>query len=260
MKRFLFLLVVCLMAYYSGVAHTISHPIVENGKVWSYKAKRLLVSPEYQTEWDEIYSLEGDTVIDSHQCLKLYLTSNCPDKYLPIDYPYTGALYEDGEKVYYIAPNSTTPALLYDFSCESGTIVKVNNFELGINERKLVKYRGEYLTVIAWTPIELDEPDAYTYGYQYYWIEGIGSEIDLMNATPVWYDGGISKYLVTCKLNGQIIYDKDDFLTSAQIVTGLSKSSDSLSDKGNLFDLQGRRLSGKPARGIYIKNGKKILY
>ncbi|MCR5851413.1 MAG: leucine-rich repeat domain-containing protein [Bacteroidaceae bacterium] len=194
-------------------------PFVQDGKVWSYKAKRLLASPEYQAEWDEIYSLEGDTVIDSHQCLKLYLTSNCPDKYLPIDYPYTGALYEDGKKVYYIAPNSTTPALLYDFSCESGTIVKVNNFELGINERKLVKYRGEYLTVIAWTPIELDEPDAYTYGNQYYWIEGIGSEIDLMNATPVWYDGGISKYLVTCKLNGQIIYDKDDFLTSAQIVT-----------------------------------------
>nr|MCR5850320.1 hypothetical protein [Bacteroidaceae bacterium] len=27
-----------------------------------------------------------------------------------------------------------------------------------------------------------------------------------------------------------------------------------------LFDLQGRRLSGKPARGIYIENGKKVLY
>ena len=30
------------------------------------------------------------------------------------------------------------------------------------------------------------------------------------------------------------------------------------SSNRKLFDLQGRRLSGKPARGIYIKNGKKI--
>ena len=27
--------------------------------------------------------------------------------------------------------------------------------------------------------------------------------------------------------------------------------------EGSTYDLQGRRLSGKPARGIYIENGKK---
>ena len=30
-------------------------------------------------------------------------------------------------------------------------------------------------------------------------------------------------------------------------------------EEGAIFDLQGRKLQGKPARGIYIKNGKKIL-
>lgn len=30
-------------------------------------------------------------------------------------------------------------------------------------------------------------------------------------------------------------------------------------ETGTLYDLQGRRLSGKPARGIYIENGKKVL-
>ena len=26
----------------------------------------------------------------------------------------------------------------------------------------------------------------------------------------------------------------------------------------NIYDLQGRRLSGKPAKGLYIQNGKKV--
>jgi hypothetical protein len=29
------------------------------------------------------------------------------------------------------------------------------------------------------------------------------------------------------------------------------------SNNNTLYDLQGRELSGKPARGIYIENGKK---
>ncbi len=30
-------------------------------------------------------------------------------------------------------------------------------------------------------------------------------------------------------------------------------------EEGAIFDLQGRKLQGKPTRGIYIENGKKIL-
>jgi len=40
--------------------------------------------------------------------------------------------------------------------------------------------------------------------------------------------------------------------------TGISMPSVS-NKKNTLFDLQGRKLQGKPSRGIYIENGKKIL-
>ena len=198
---------VCLNA----TPHTITCHIVEDGKAWNYTGSRRIASQEYQAEWYETYSLEGDTLIDSHQCLKLYLTSSKPNGFL--DHSYFGAMYEEGECVYYIALGSTEPTLLYNFSCEPGTTVKVNNFELLINEKKLVKYRDNYLVVVDWSPIE--EEGTLYHGI---WIEGIGSPLDLMNNTPIWYDGCPYKELVTCKLYDQIIYDKDDFYTSAQMV------------------------------------------
>lgn len=188
-------------------------PLVEEGKVWSYKRSRLIAPTDVQAEWNEIYSLEGDTVIDSRRCMKLYVTSDNPSE--SHDHSYLGAMYEEGECVYYIASGSTTHSLLYDFSCEPGNTVKVNQFELAINERKIVKYRGKYLTVIDWSPIEEGEETF----YHNIWIEGIGSPLDLMNDTPIWFDGCPYKELVTCKLNDQIIYDKDEFEASAQYVT-----------------------------------------
>ena len=187
-------------------------PLVEEGKVWSYKGSRLIAPTDVQAEWNEIYSLEGDTVIDARRCMKLYVTSDSPSE--SHDHSYLGAMYEEGECVYYIASGSTTPSLLYDFSCEPGNTVKVNQFELAINERKIVKYRGKYLTVIDWSPIEEGEETF----YHNIWIEGIGSPLDLLNDTPIWYDGCPYKELVTCKLNDQVIYDKNDFEASAQPV------------------------------------------
>ena len=107
-------------------------PLVEEGKVWSYKRSRLIAPTDVQAEWNEIYSLEGDTVIDSRRCMKLYVTSDNPSE--SHDHSYLGAMYEEGECVYYIASGSTTHSLLYDFSCEPGNTVKVNQFELAIKK------------------------------------------------------------------------------------------------------------------------------
>ena len=51
--------------------------------------------------------------------------------------------------------------------------------------------------------------------------------------------------------------------TTTGIVSPLLPSDEEIgngeSSNGKWFDLQGRRLSGKPARGIYIEDGKKVL-
>jgi len=186
--------------------------MLQDGKVWHYRASNPDASPAYYKEWDETYSLKGDTMIDSYRCMKLYYTSNGP--YNSCNRSYLGALFEEGEYVYYLTKGSTTPVLLYDFSCEQGTTVQVSSHKFFINERMLFKYRDEYLTVIDWSPIEGGK----VYDDHYFWIVGLGSEIDLLNETPVWWDGCVWKELVTCKLNDQVIYDRDEFWSSAQYV------------------------------------------
>ena len=258
MKQCLFLFTACLLLCPGAFARTLNHPFVVNGKVWTYYRG----NSTGESTWEEVFSLEGDTAIGSRQCIKLYLTRN--RLYDPLDHLYKGALYEDDGKVYYIEPGSTTPALLYDFSSEPETIVKVGPTELTIKERKLYKYRGEYWTEIGWQPVEPDYQDY----YNYIWYEGIGMTgastlLGIYEGYGPWYTGGFIS-LVNCKVNDQIIFDPNEFYKSAEIVTGIVLPSDEeivngKSSNGKWFDLHGRKLSGKPARGIYIEDGKKFV-
>ncbi len=55
------------MAHYSALAETIL-PFVQDGKVWVYDVSN------YIYDWEETFSLEGDTLIGTRNCLKLYYT------------------------------------------------------------------------------------------------------------------------------------------------------------------------------------------
>ena len=250
MKQFLFS--VCLVACMSATAQ-INHLLVEDGKVWTYHKEN---STGVST-WEEVFCLEGDTAIAYRQCVKLYVTSN-PPAAAPIDHLYKGALYEEDGKVFYIASGSTTPKLLYDFSCEPGAVVNIGPFELTVTKKWSVKYRSEYWTVIEWVPAEDDH-------FPCQWIEGVGLLIGVGNLTSLcegigtWWVGGFS-YLKTCELNGQTIFDRDEYWKTSQTVTGIREmKSDGQQEKsiGAIYDLQGRRLPGKPTHGIYIEGRKK---
>ena len=180
-------------------------PFVQDGKVWTYEASNFIY------DWEETFSLEGDTLISSHKCLKLYYTC----QFYHQEHLYKGAMFEEEGKVYFFASGSTTPVLLYDFSYEPGTIIKVGEFELRINETRLVKYHGEYLKVIDYCILGNEH-------YPFKGIEGIGflgggltCLID--GYTPVNTGGETS--LKTCTVKGEVVFDLQDFYTSAQIVT-----------------------------------------
>lgn len=76
MKKFL--LGVCLVACMSATAQ-ISHPLVEEGKVWTYYRE----NSTGESTWEEVFCLEGDTAIAYRQCVKLYVTNKHPSA--PID-------------------------------------------------------------------------------------------------------------------------------------------------------------------------------
>ena len=244
MKRLVFLFIASLMAHYSALAETIL-PFVQDGKVWVYDVSN------YIYDWEETFSLEGDTLIGTRNCLKLYYTCQVYGQ----EHVYKGAMfYKSNGNVYFIAPGSTTPVLMYDFASEPGTIINVGPFELKINEKKLAKYHGEYLKVIDYSNLERED-------YQFKGIEGLGF---LGGGLTYIIDGclpgatGGERQLKTCAVNGEIVFEWNDFYTSSQIVTGISMPSVS-NRKNTLFDLQGRKVQGKPSQGIYIKDGKKII-
>jgi len=58
------------------------------------------------------------------------------------------------------------------------------------------------------------------------------------------------------KKNGIVVYKEYDGLTNG--ISGISVRTETrIMDKDEYYDLQGRRLSGKPAKGVYIENGRK---
>ena len=80
------------------------------------------------------------------------------------------------------------------------------------------------------------------------WIEGVGSTLDFFGMLPL---PGNYNSLVACEVNGEVIYQ------SATSIQGIK--SNTLNSDGAIFDLQGRRLSATPAKGVYIQNGKKRI-
>ena len=195
-------------------------------------------------------------MINSRKCVKLYYT--CQQYHQ--NHLYKGAMFEEGGKVYIITPGSTTPTLMYDYSIELGTIINVGSFELRIKEKKLVKYHEEYLKVIEYCELEHEE-------YPFKGVEGIGFLGGLTCPIEGYIPGltGGERYLKMCTINGEVVYERHDFYTSSQIVTGIMSPSVLPSNKNILYDLQGRQVgngkmimvNGKLPRGIYIESGKK---
>ena len=64
MKKTILLFLLCFVQ--TSVFSQTINPFVQEGKVWTYEASNFIY------EWEETNSLEGDTVISSRKCLKLY--------------------------------------------------------------------------------------------------------------------------------------------------------------------------------------------
>lgn len=242
------LLVILLfsMLSFSAVAQEPSYrPLIEEGKVWHYEGSNPNSPPEYRQTWMKSYWLEGDTVIGTYQCTKLYATSNGTIE--KIERCYCGALYEDGAKVFHIPAGSVTPHLLYDFSCQEAQVVIISNSALIIVNRFAVPCNGVSRIVLNWYPKEFTL-------IQNSWIEGIGSTFDLLEYIGCWNPGNYSYTLLSCEVKGKVIFDSQAFKS---IMTGCKPLSASPTVNSHRYDLTGRRLTATPAKGVYIESGRK---
>ena len=148
-------------------------------------------------------------------------------------------------------------------SISFGTIDKIREGDFG-GIRPLA-----YVDLVA----KLDYwPDHY-YDYPVRMIQGIGvttwngpecifgpHDVHLLRSYPnLCEDSHHRSMLVHFERNGEVLYDAwpkpEDLTNEVKYVLAPEPENDT----PFLFDLSGRRIQQKPAKGIYIQNGKKVL-
>lgn len=98
------------------------------------------------------------------------------------------------------------------------------------------------------------------------WLERIGN-LTFPFSNPFVNPDEISGHalmVVECSVDGEVIYSDVPSNIAAvpnweEILSGINTPSNSSIHSPTLFDLQGRRLATPPARGVFIKNGKKVI-
>ena len=194
-------------------AQNINHiPFVEEGKVWNMLCNNAeaYLYPSYQYR----YYIEGDTLISSLNCKKLYAYNENNDGQTQ----YKMALHESGGKVYFIPNGSTESYLLYDFQIPEGSSAIMANpihpeweLEMRNNKDRIIETNGVNRHCLHVNRVDASFED-YPSGW---WIEGIGSELGPLN-TWGFKAAGNSCYFQNCEVNGQEIFNLSDFQSNTE--------------------------------------------
>lgn len=232
-------------------------PLVKDGRTWN----SYWTNGYYEVRVEE--SICGDSIIDGEKWYKLYtMMKEWNTDTVVSKQGLKGFLREQDRQVFYLNRNGSKQ-LLYDFNLNTGDTwseisdryeterIIVSGIDMISSEG--ITYRRFKLNAIL--EMNADEP---LYHYDDgYWTEGIGCCKGLLNTTGWFIPGGTTK-LLSC-------YDGDICIFKADAIDDSGTASiDKPIQHGNvkpcvIHDLQGRRLTGKPTKGVYIQNGRKVV-
>lgn len=265
MKKCLFLSVIIFSVLaLPAVAQEAGLPLVEEGRTWHtvslyprvplsqvpldnvFEFYQKLLSEGTCTASQHEYVLKGDTVIIGKTYKKL-LTKDSSEKFLT-------ALRQEGDRVYAIDDEGTSEYTLFDFSLKVGDIVKSHVDELEmmrVEQVDTVLVDGKECRRLYMWAYEKDVD--ITSGLVDIWIEGVGCMSGPF-FTFAWSATSGSSLLLGCYQNDRqlVITDK-----STAGIKHMNLSSGQ-TDCAASYDLQGRAVTN-PRRGLYIKDGRKIV-
>ena len=232
MKRyFLFVLLLYLA---KGILAEDGHRILVNGRTWNYQSIYFTGS-DPDTVYHSI-TIEGPVEFDGKQCYK--------EKYNTAKY-----YYEDGSKVYTYVLDGT-----------NGYVWR-EAFNFGLNPGDDDVDMGDGLIVYGVRSVDFIRVNGEDYRRLNYsndvLVEGIGSSRS--GIRPRWdtmIGTLMEKHVLSVYDGGVCIFTKEDF-TKPAYATAIRTARNNSVNAPSFFDLQGRRLSGKPAKGVYIENGRK---
>ena len=206
---------------------------LEDGKVWTYHYYNDFTGKEFYKS----LTVKGDTLIGDKSYKRIVDVATGNFEY---------AMREEEKKVFCVYPNNAE-TLLYDFGLNVGdsfyssdnpnpstqaTVVAVDTIVVGNRAFRVLDVR-------------LNGDDYWTN----WWVEGIGGMDYLSVNFPMV---GNFYYFSSCQLNGESLLTYKDVCTVGIHNQTLIRGNGSV-----INDLQGRRLNGKPSKGVYIESGKK---
>lgn len=188
-------------------------PFIVEGKVWHYE------HVDYRSSYIYKVYFEGDTVIDGHSCKKMVEERPGFPTYSRC------ACREEGGKVWvYYSHYASQPWqewLLYDFTCQEGdTVTNLLLYgaeKFSVNETKDIRSFGSDRRRIA-----IKQDGIGPKSYPGYWLEGVGSRLNMFDFWVVPHAGASERFLY-CELNGERIADQSSFGDAALENFGLEE-------------------------------------
>lgn len=239
MKKTIVMSIALLAANLAATAHAENYFGVE-GTRWTVETSSF-ITEEPMISY-RVYSLEGKATVSGHECLK-YLRDGKLAYYV----------FTEGDKVYCIRPDKEDEILLiYDFGMEVGDVA---TFDIPsawsyntqrCEEITLLTSCGHTYEQMRMCDLGSSMQDEWGQGL---WLKGIGGITLFFGDFANWdYDAiGVSSYLTTVEVNGEIIYDANDTTVSIQNVIQ--------STPDNAYRLDGTPQT-QPTHGLSIRNGK----
>ena len=160
-----------------------------------------------------------------------------------------GVILEEGPKVYQDWGEGWV--LVFDFSLNVGD----NYMGLPIKSVDTIEVKGR-----QYRRLSFGLKTGYGKEKDYCWVEGIGSSLfGIYNGIyPPTLSSGITDHSVLSVYDGdELIFEEDDFMAPA--VTAIKTVTRDESENSAFYDLQGRRLTDTPQRGVYIRGGRKYV-
>ena len=231
MKRIVIFATLLVIAI-TAMAQWTYHPFAKEGKVFIGDNKK--------------YEMLGDTVICNKGYKRVFITQKSKET------RYWGATRDEGMQVYIVKAGNNTEMLFYDFGDDNNYVLDYGREEAHVREAFVwVTNSGDYRKLRYAVPY--DKNSDLQRASAFLWIDGIGNMSDPFD--PIYGDGYFD-----CYEDGVCVYN---FALLEEMIlnqsTSIKAPSFSHSIRNALFDLQGRRITGIPSRGVYIKGGKKYV-
>ena len=225
-----------------GIVFAQQNILLRNGRTWYYEWD------DWQVRYDVREYVDGDTTINGIEWKRIFCerpvgSSPFLEKFMR----------EDGYKVFEM-PNQVEAKehLLFDFSVGQGFSFSKGYSIAEVSATRKFESCGNIYRALEFT-LSLDGNILQPKGY---WVEGIGSDFGIYGELSFFKDYGNNLYFRSVYDGNECVFKADVFSRKLLDIQPFPFNNHSASCH---YDLQGRRLTTQPRRGLYIKDGRKMV-